>query len=61
MSRNDSKLQEENIAAREKGLTVAREFERVVSSFNKVLNYKENCAKYLQAKRRATSTASPRW
>ena len=48
MSRNDSKLQEENIAAREKGLIVAREFDRVVRTFNKVLKYKENCAKCLE-------------
>ncbi len=49
MTRKDSKLQEENIAAREKGLIVAREFDRVVRTFNKVLKYKENCAKDLEA------------
>ena len=49
MSRKDSKLQDENIAVREKGLIVAREFDRVVHTFNKVLKYKENCAKSLEA------------
>ena len=49
MNRKDSKLQEENIAAREKGLIVAREFVRTVRTFNKILKYKENCAKSLEA------------
>ena len=49
MNRKDSKLQEENIAAREKGLIVAREFVRAVRTFNKILKYKENCAKCLEA------------
>ena len=44
MSRKDSKLQHENMAAREKGLVVAREFDRVVDTFNKVLEYKESSA-----------------
>lgn len=49
MSQNDSELKDENIAAREKGLIVAREFDRVVHTFNKVLKYKEDCVKSLKA------------
>lgn len=49
MNRKESQLQNENITAREKGLIVAREFDRVVRTFNKVLKYKENCAKNLEA------------
>ncbi len=47
MSEEVSKQADENIAAREKGLIIAREFDRVVRTFNKVLLYKENCAKSL--------------
>jgi len=49
MNRKNSKLQEENIAAREKGLIVAREFVRTVRTFTKVLKFRENCAKDLEA------------
>ncbi len=49
MNRKDSKLQNENSAVREKGLIIAREFDRVVRTFNKVLKYKENYAKCLEA------------
>jgi len=49
MNRKDSELQDENIATREKGLIVAREFGRVVRTFNKVLKYKDNLAKSLEA------------
>jgi len=49
MNSNDSELKDANVAAREKGLIVAREFDRVVHTFNKVLKYKENCAKSLRA------------
>ncbi len=48
MKRKDSKVQEENIAAREKGLIIVREFERVIRTFNKVLEHKDNCAKSME-------------
>jgi Skp family chaperone for outer membrane proteins len=49
MKRKDSKTQEENIAIREKGLIIAREFDRVIRTFNKVLEHKDNCAKSMEA------------
>lgn len=49
MNGKTSKQTDENIAAREKGLIIAREFDRVVRTFNKVLLYKEKCAKSLGA------------
>lgn len=49
MKRQNSKPQEEFITARENGLIVAREFDRVVRTFNKVLNYKENFIKSLES------------
>jgi chromosome segregation ATPase len=49
MKRKDSKVQEENIAVREKGLIIARELDRVIRTFNKVLEHKDNCAKSMEA------------
>jgi hypothetical protein len=49
MDRKDAQLQAENIAAREKGLIIVREFERVVVTFNKVLKYKDDCIKSMEA------------
>jgi septal ring factor EnvC (AmiA/AmiB activator) len=49
MKRKDSKIQEENIAAREKGLIIVREFDRVIRTFNKVLEHKDNCAKSMES------------
>jgi len=49
MNRKDSKIQEENIAVREKGLLIVREFDRVIRTFNKVLKYKDECAKSMEA------------
>lgn len=49
MNRKDIKLQEENIAAREKGLIIVHELERVVRTFNKVLKDKDDCAKSMEA------------
>lgn len=52
MNRKDSKIQEENIAVREKGLLIVREFDRVIRTFNKVLKYKDECAKSMEAELR---------
>jgi chromosome segregation ATPase len=49
MNRKDSKVQEENIATREKGLIIARELDRVIRTFNKVLEHKDSCAKSMEA------------
>jgi chromosome segregation ATPase len=49
MNRKDKKLQEENIAAREKGLIIVQELERVVRTFNEVLKDKDDCAKSMEA------------
>lgn len=49
MKRKDSKIQEENIAAREKGLIIVREFDRVIRTFNKVLEHKDECAKSMES------------
>lgn len=48
MKRKDLKTQEENIAIREKGLIIARELDRVIRTFNKVLEHKDNCAKSME-------------
>lgn len=48
INRQISKPQEEIIATRENGLIVARDFDRVMSTFNKVLKYKENYVKSLE-------------
>jgi len=52
MKRKDSKIQEDNIAAREKGLIIVREFDRVIRTFNKVLKHKDDCAKSMEAELR---------
>ncbi len=49
MDRKDIKLQEENIATREKGLAVVREFDRVVRAFNKILEDTDDRAKSIEA------------
>ena len=47
-SRKETNLSSENLAARELGLSVAREFERVVETFNRVLQYKEKIGQGLE-------------
>jgi len=47
-SRKETNLSSENQAARELGLSVAREFERVVETFNRVLQYKEKIGQGLE-------------
>jgi hypothetical protein len=49
MNRKDTEIQADNIAAREKGLILVREFERVVITFNKVLKYKDDSVKSIEA------------
>ncbi len=48
MSQRDATQEDANIAAREKGLMAAREFQRVVQTFHKVLDYKEKYGKELE-------------
>jgi len=47
-SRQETNLSQENQAARELGLTLAREFGRVVETFNRVLLYKEKIGQGLE-------------
>ncbi len=46
----DPYVVEENIAVREKALIVAREFDRIVSTFRRVLEFKEKYGKSLEQK-----------
>lgn len=48
MKRKDTKIQEENIAARENGLIITRELERVMRTFSKVLKNKDDRAKSIE-------------
>lgn len=48
MERKDPKIAEENIAVREKALIVAREFDRIVNTFKKVLEFKEKYGKTIE-------------
>jgi len=47
-SRQETNLSQENQAARELGTSIAREFERVVETFNRVLQYKEKIGQGLE-------------
>jgi len=49
MNQNNTKLLEENIATRDKGLVVVREFDRVMRAFNRVLNNKGDRAKSIES------------
>jgi len=48
MDRKNTKLQEENIATREKSLVVVGELERVMRAFNEVLKIKDDRAKTIE-------------
>ena len=50
MEQRDPKINEESIAIREKGLIVSREFDRIVNTFNKVLDFKEKYGASLEGK-----------
>jgi chromosome segregation ATPase len=50
MNQKDSNIAEENIAVREKSLIVAREFDRIVNTFRKVLEFKEKHGKSIEGK-----------
>jgi chromosome segregation ATPase len=50
MNQMDPYIAEENIAVREKALIVAREFDRIVNTFKKVLEFKEKYGKSLEEK-----------
>ncbi|UCD12369.1 MAG: hypothetical protein JSU88_04605 [Nitrospinaceae bacterium] len=47
-SRNETNLSQENQAARELGISIARDFERVVETFTRVLQYKEKIGQGLE-------------
>jgi DNA repair exonuclease SbcCD ATPase subunit len=48
MNQTDPYIAEENIAVREKALIVSREFDRIVNTFRKVLEFKEKYGKNLE-------------
>ncbi|GJL78132.1 MAG: hypothetical protein NPINA01_11210 [Nitrospinaceae bacterium] len=50
MSQKDPKIAEENIAVREKASIIAREFDRTVNTFKRVLEFKEKYGKNLEEK-----------
>ncbi|MFQ5450126.1 MAG: hypothetical protein ACE5E9_05820 [Nitrospinaceae bacterium] len=49
--RKNSTIGDDNIAAREKGVLMVRDFEHLVQTFNKVLRYKEKIGKALEESR----------
>jgi septal ring factor EnvC (AmiA/AmiB activator) len=48
MNRKNTKLQEENIATREKSLVIVRELDRIMRALNKVLKSKDDRAKAIE-------------
>lgn len=50
MNQTDPHIAEENIAVREKALIVSREFDRIVNTFRRVLEFKEKYGKSLEEK-----------
>lgn len=50
MNQMDPLIAEENIAVREKALIVSREFDRIVNTFRRVLEFKEKYGKSLEEK-----------